>query len=754
MNFDWRAKEDKRVTTKNVMHTWNKLFVMCLVLLVVTTGCARPPRKGSEEATGGTSQTKPSNPLAIPVNPAFPGPYKTVLLNGVEYKQGRFPQGEFGGTLVEPLIASDPKTFNYWAADDATSSRLSGFMWSALVTTDPYDGQVIPDMASEFQMMPDHVTYITKLRKGLRWSDGQPVTADDVAFTFNTIVNQGLGNSSLKDVISVEGKPPTVTVVDPQTNKFVTAKPFVPFIRALSGVAIAPKHILEPMLSGKDARKKFAQLWSPSNADPKTFVTCGPFKLSRFVPSQRVEFERATNFYEVDPHGQPLPYINRLVFLFVPNVMTNLLKFKAGETDITQVRNRDAVDLMKDQQRLNFKLYNLGQDSSSYFLMFNLNRRKNDKGKPYVEPYKSAWFNDVNFRQAINHVLNRQQMIDGYLRGIGVPLFTCEPPSSVYFNKDLPAFQPDVDYALSLLKQSGFEKKPDGNLYDKDGHLVEFDMLAGAGGTMNGAIAGFMINDLKKLGMKVNYQEQEFNSLINKIDSTKDWQACIFSLTSDPLEPNNGANVWRSDGRLHLFDEREPNAAGKIVVTDARPWETQIDNLFNQGVQEFDSAKRAKIYHEYQKIVYDQAPFIYLVSAMDMIAARNTIENYQPTQLSQTAWGLHNLDEIYMSGTAKGGGKGTAGGTATSTATGAGGTASSSPAGINASPRGNAKTTNTTTTTATNTATPSGESNPSGEGSPPGESGSATSTSTSTATGSNAAGEKETPSGSDAAGGK
>jgi peptide/nickel transport system substrate-binding protein len=643
------CEETKQVIRKNALQIGVKFLAVSMVLQLVTTGCGRPPRK-TEETTKTPTTTAPVNPLATPVNPPYPGPYKTVVVDGVEYKQGRFPQGTYGGTLVKPLIASDPKTFNAWVSNDSTSSQVCGYMWSSLISVDPFNNQILPEMAASYEVLPDHLTYITHLRKGLKWSDGHPITAEDVAFTFNSIVAPGLGNASMRDVISVDGKMPTVTVVDELTNKFVTAKPFVPFLRQAGGIPIAPKHIIEPMLEGKNARKKFAGLWSPNDTDLKSLVTSGPFVITRYVPAQRVELQRTKNYYMVDPSGkQQLPYLDKIVLLFVNNVSTNLLKFKGLETDITQVRNRDSMELAKDQERLNFKLYNLGQDASVPFLMFNMNQRKNAKGKPYVEPYKSAWFNDVNFRQAINHALNRQAMVDGYLKGIGVPAYACEAPSSPFFNTDLKPIEPNVEYAMSLLTKSGFQKKPDGNLYDKDGHLVEVDILAGAGGTMAEAILQYTKTDLKKLGIKVNTQEQEFNVLIDKIQSQKDWQMCFFGLTGDPAEPSGGANVWRSDGRLHLFDQRDPNAAGKTIVTDARPWEKRIDELFDAGLQEFDPVKRKKIYQEYQQIIYDQAPLIYLIAPMDMVAARNTIGNYQPTSLaqSQTAQGLHNLEEIY-----------------------------------------------------------------------------------------------------------
>src|SRR5439155_15155606 len=100
-----------------------------------------------------------------------------------------------------------------------------------------------PDMAKSLKIDPDGVTYTTVLRKGLKWSDGQPVTAEDVAFTWNTLIKEGYGNTSLRDVRTIDGKSRTVTVVDQLTNKFVTPSRFAPFARLL-GMPVAPKHIV------------------------------------------------------------------------------------------------------------------------------------------------------------------------------------------------------------------------------------------------------------------------------------------------------------------------------------------------------------------------------------------------------------------------------------------------------------------------------------------------------------------------------
>ncbi len=642
------------------MQSSKKALAGLLVSLVVLAGCSRQPEAANPTSapantpsasqpavSAATSSSATTGPLPL-VHPTYPGPYKTVEINGVECRQGRDEPGKFGGTLVRSIVGSEPKVFNPWTAADTQSTELGGLMFSGLMGMDAYNGELFPDMARDLKIDPDGVTYTVTLRKGLKWSDGQPVTADDVTYTWNTIVAGGYGNSSMRDVTTVDGKSPEVTKVDDLTVKFVTPKPFAPFARLLS-MPIAPKHIVMPVIQKPDGRARFQQLWAATNIDPKSLVTLGPFRLSRYVAGQRVEFVPATNYYVVDKNNKQLPYLAHLMYLIVPEVTTNLMKFKDKEIDLTPVRARDVVTLLSEQSSGDFKLYNLGQSQGSTFLAFNMNRRKNPKsGKPYVDPVKSAWFNDVNFRQAVNHAINRDAIVANYFKGIGFGLFTSESPASPWINKNLKGFPQDLNYAASLLQKSGFTKKDDGFLYDKDGNKVEFTLLAASGGTFYEALLNNITNDLKKLGMKVDSQMIDFNILIDKMNNSLDWEAAISGLGGgDPLEPNNSKNVYASDGRLHMFDQRLPDKSGKITVTDARPWEKRLDEIFNEGAETLDNTKRRALYDEYQKIVYDETPFIYLVSPMTIIGARNTIGNYIPTELSQSSFGLHNLEEIY-----------------------------------------------------------------------------------------------------------
>lgn len=585
----------------------------------------------------------------------YPGDYKLTTLNGSDGKteelwQGRGQIGKPGGALTVSTFGSGPKTFNCWAASDAESGGIASLMYESLLDVDPWTAKFYPRLARSFKISPDKRDYTFTLRKGLKWSDGHPLTADDVVFTFATIIKQGFGNASARDVLTVLGEYPTITKIDNLTVKFHTKVPFAPFASSLR-MAIAPKHILEPIT--KKPLSEFHGFWD-INCDPKTIVVSGPFKLDRYVPGQRVELVRNPEYSMVAKDGQRLPYLDKFVISIVPDQSTQLLKFYGKEIDLLDahsVKGADAAQMKLKEAIGDFKMYNLGPSDGTLFLIFNLCRRKNLKtGKYYVDPIKQKWFNNVYFRRAVSHATDRRRMVDNILKGVGYQLFTAEPSVAVFFNKNLAPFPQDLNLSAQLLRQGGFKKIGD-RLYDKDGHAVEFTLYTNAGNTTRDAICVMVQNDLKKLGIKVNYQPIDFNMLVDKTSESLDWEAIVMGLTGSRLEPYDGANVWKSNGRLHEFDQRLPSTDGKIIVRDARPWEKEIDLCFDSGATTFDLTQRHKYFDRFQQIVYDEQPFIYLFSNLDITAMRNRVGNYMPTPLG-LGYGprgsLHNVEEIYI----------------------------------------------------------------------------------------------------------
>jgi peptide/nickel transport system substrate-binding protein len=441
-----------------------------------------------------------------------------------------------------------------------------------------------------------------------------------------------------------------VEKVDDLTVRFTTKVPFAPFLPAIN-YPIAPKHVLEPIT--KQPHERFSAFWD-INMNPEDMVGSGPFILSRYVPGQRAELKRNPNYFIVDKNGTRLPYLDYFIDAVVPDQNTQILKFYGNELDmldIRSVRGNDVYLMKQKQPQGNFFMYNMGPDDGTYFIVFNLNRRKDPKtGKPYINPVRSAWFNNDYFRQAVSHAIDRKRMIANTLKGIGVPLFTPESPASKYFDSALTGYDQDLSVSRELLKKGGFVLKED-RLYDAQNNPVEFTLNTNAGNSIRDSVCVSIQNELKKLGIKVNYQPIDWNILLDKTSNSLDWEAVVMALTGSKLEPYEGANVWKSDGRLHMFDVRLPDSKGDVKVTDARPWEKQIDSLFNKFATTIGTEKRRPLVNEFQQVVYDKLPFIYIYSALDITAIRKTVGNYKPMPLGvfYTPKGsLHNIEEIYF----------------------------------------------------------------------------------------------------------
>lgn len=574
------------------------------------------------------------------IKPSYPGDFKTIEKNGVEYKVARGETGKFGGTLYTSTIGEGPKTFNPWTSKDATSSTIGELMFDGLVNTDAYTGQVVPQLAKSIKISPNGKEYILTLRKGIKWSDGKPITSDDVVFTWNDIIISGYGNTSMLDNILINGKPPKVEVLNKYTVKFTTPEPFAPFLRQLS-MSIAPKHILEPVV--KQGKKAFDSFWGVTSKQEE-FVTSGMFKLSRYIPAQRVELVRNPNYYFVDKQGKQLPYLDKYIMYIVGDQNNEVLKFESGEIDILGVSGKNVARFKTLEKQSNYTLYNLGPDTGTMFMSLNQNTRKNDDGKYYVDPIKQKWFNDNNFRKAVDYAIDREGIVSNVLEGVGSPLFTAESLSSIYLNQKLKAGHPrNIKIAKNYLKKSGFKWDKTGKLYDKFNNRVEFTLYTNAGNTERESTGVMIKQDLEELGIKVNFKPIEFNVLVGKLVNSLDWDAIIISLTGSPLEPHSGRNVWSSTGSLHLFNQR----TGKYLTNpdDIKPWEKELDNIFEEAARTIDFNKRHEIYNKYQDIIYEELPLHYLYSSLRIYAVRNKIGNINPTPLGGLT---HNLEELYI----------------------------------------------------------------------------------------------------------
>jgi peptide/nickel transport system substrate-binding protein len=531
--------------------------------------------------------------------------------------------GRFGGTFLDAQV-SDPRTFNPILAQETSSTGAIGGLFDGLVEDNGETTEVEPALAESWTTSKDGRTWTFVLRKGLQWSDGTPMTANDVVFTFKVIYDKKIPNS-LQDVLTVAGKPIAVTKVDDQTVQFRTVEPFGPFLRTI-GVGILPRHKLEAAY----AEGKFNQTWGV-NTPPKELVGTGAYVMAEYKPAQRMTYLRNGHYWRVDLQGHRLPYIQRLVTTIVPNPEASRLLFQQRQTDSYGIRPREYAEFKRGEKAGRYTVYDGGPSFSTEFLTFNQNPRS---GMP---EYKLKWFQNQKFRQGVAYAIDRKAIADQVYAGHAIPQYGPESPTDkFFFNPNVMQYPYSIDKAAATLVEAGFKKGADGVLRDAAGHAVEFVISTNADNPDRVAITNIIRQDLEKLGMKVTPGPEAFNTLVNKLVESFKWEVLVIGLTGG-IEPHNGQNVWKSSGSLHMWNPKEPSPATS--------WEAEIDRLFTLGATTVDQNRRKEYYYRYQAIVAEQVPVIYTTIANRFSAVRNKFGNIKYTAFGGAFW---NFPVIYI----------------------------------------------------------------------------------------------------------
>ncbi|MBF0570642.1 MAG: ABC transporter substrate-binding protein [Candidatus Omnitrophica bacterium] len=539
----------------------------------------------------------------------------------------------FGGSLVL-ATSSDPKTFNDIVSTDVNSATVTSLIFEGLTTADPFTLKVIPNLAKSWDVSPDGLQWTFHLREDVRWSDGVSFGADDVVFTFNGLIYNPDIPSSSKDVLTVDGKPLKVEKIDEHTVCFTLPVKFAPFLRAM-GQTILPQHCLFQAVK----QKKFSFTWG-IDTPPEQIVGTGPFMLSEYHPGERLIFKRNPRYWKRSPQGEALPYLDQVIYLIIPDAQAQLLKFIDGELDAASVSGSEYPLLKPLEEQKNFHIHEAGANYDSNFVTFNQNVSINPKTRrPFVDPVKLSWFANLKFRRAIAHAIDKRKIIEILNNGFGQPQNGPMSPSSGFFyDPDVTVYDYNLEKARMILQQAGFKyRRGHETLEDPSGHPVEFNLYtANANTAGREQMAAIIRSDLGAIGMKVNLVPVEFNTLVNKLMSSFDWDMVMIGL-SGGVEPHFGQNVWKSSGGLHLWAPRQDKPA--------TAWEARMDEIYDLGAQELDENKRKVLYDEFQRIVADQLPVIYTVLNIDMYAVRNKFGNLKPTV---NGGAFHNIEEIYI----------------------------------------------------------------------------------------------------------
>lgn len=549
----------------------------------------------------------------------------------------------------------DPKTFNFALNEEFPNVFL--FTAEGLTTINAMTRKIEPSLAESWQISDDNKKISFILRENLKWSDGKPLTADDVVFTYKDIVFNKNIPTNWQDTMKI-GKSrafPEIRKIDNRQVEFTFPEPFAPFLfsttGAPDGVGILPKHILEKTVNTKDknGNSLFLSTWG-TGTDPKEIVVNGPYMIERYIPSQRIIFRRNPYYWRKDNKGNQLPYVERVVWQIIESTDTGILQFRSGGLD-TLIVSPENFSLMKsEEKRGDFSVYNGGPAFSKTFISFNLNTGKRKNGQAVVDPIKSRWFNNVAFRRAVAHAIDRPAMLNNVLRGIGeLHNSPIDIPSPYYLppEKGLKVYEYNPAKAKKLLLDAGFKYNEKNQLLDAEGNRVSFTLVTNVENKTRVTMAAQIKSDLEKIGMKVNSQPISFNTLVGKLNDSLDWECYLLGFTGS-IEPNDSANKWSPDGNSHSFNQQPQRGQEQLIGRKVNDWEEEIGRLYIEAAQELNDAKRKEIYAKTQQITQEYLPEIYLISPLSLVAVRNRLQNVKFSALGAQGGTLWNKYELVV----------------------------------------------------------------------------------------------------------
>jgi len=449
-----------------------------------------------------------------------------------------------------------------------------------------------------------------------------------VVFSFDVYLDESV-HAPQRDLLLVGGKPIDVRKKDDKTIVVKMPEPYAVGERIFDTIAILPKHVLGEAF----AKRALPRTWGV-DAPPESIVGTGPFRLRENVPGQRIVLERNPYYWKRDRDGGTLPYLDRLVFVTVPSSDAEFLRFKAGEIDIVSQLTGDQLASLSSGS--GYQTADAGPSLQYNFLFFNLND-VNAATLPALAT-RQRWFREEKFRHAVSAAIDRAAMVSIVYRGQGEPLWgPVTRGNATWYNRALPRPARSLERARALLKEAGFSWRDDGALKDQDGKPVEFSVLVQATSVPRKQMATIIENDLAQLGIGVTIVPLDSRAVVDRVQRTRDYDACILGLGGGDADPNVDMPVWLSSGDHHFWN---PSAA-----KPATPWEAEIDSLMRQQISARTFADRKTLFDRVQALIAEHEPMIFLASPDILAAARAGLANFKPAILPHyTLW---NVEELY-----------------------------------------------------------------------------------------------------------
>jgi len=475
----------------------------------------------------------------------------------------------YGDTIIEASIG-DASYLNPILASDSASADINGYVYNGLVKYDK-NLKIIGDLAESWDISEDGLVITFHLRRNVKWHDGEHFTSDDIKFTYEKLVDPNTRTPYASDYLMID----RLEIVDPYTVKVKYKEPFSPGLESW-GMGIIPRHIFD--------KGDFNS--HPANRHP---VGTGPYKFVEWKTDERIVLEANEDYFE----GRP--YIDRIIYRIVPDQAVQFLELRKGTID--------TMGLTPDQ----FQKEAIGRDFTVNFNKF----RYPSFGYTYLGyNLRNPLFKDKRVRQALTYAIDRQEIIDGVLLGLGQISTGPFPPTSWAYNEAISVYGHNPEKAKELLYNCGWKDTDGDGILDREGKPFSFTIMTNQGNKMRELCATIIQSALREVGVQVKIRILEWAAFIHQYIDKKNFDAVIlgWSLSRDPDQ----YSIWHSsqikEGQYNFISYRNP----------------QVDRLLVEGRRTFDMEKRKEIYHRIHAILADEQPytFLYVADALPVVHKR------------------------------------------------------------------------------------------------------------------------------------
>lgn len=511
--------------------------------------------------------------------------------NLIDFNQSYPPQA--GGTLISATIA-EPSGLIPMIAGEAAASAIAANIFNSLLKYDK-NLEITGELAKSWQISADQRTITFHLKPDMKWADGAPLTSADALFTWQVVTDDKTRTpygADYKLVLRAEAP-------DPLTFRVTYAEPYAPALESWAGLQILPKHLLE----GQDIN---------TTTFARNPIGSGYYQLESWRNGESISLVR-------NPTSTQGPArIERLISRVIPDTATQFLELLANNIDYMGLDPIQYARVFPSRPDLNRKIALYKELGNNYTYMgFNL------KHKP---------FDDIRVRKAINYAVDKQELIDGVLLGLGEPVASPYKPGTRWANPELQPYPYDPEKARELLHSAGFEDRDNDGILDRNGKPFAFEVLTNNGNKQREMSAVLIQRRLKEIGIDVSIRKMEWASFIERFIKTGDFDVVVlgWSLSLDPDQYSIWHSSQQAPGQFNFIGYNNPT----------------VDKLLEQGRLELNPDKRMKIYHEFAKILLEDSPIVYLYAGYGLPAIHKRIKGIDnpapPAGIS------HNSHEWYI----------------------------------------------------------------------------------------------------------